>query len=57
MEMGSKTENLAKGRRRIIVELCTKTTNKIYYAVLPTVTDIYSHTDFSRRQKNTNEND
>jgi len=38
-------------RRRKIEELVRKSPEEIEKVVLPTVSDIYSHADFSRRRK------
>lgn len=51
--MRTKKKRIAKTqeRRQKIEELTLKSPEEIENAVLPTVTDIYSHADFSRRRK------
>ena len=51
MKAGKKRLARAEERRRKIEELAQKSPEEIESAVLPTVTDIYSHADFSRRRK------
>jgi len=51
--MNTKKKRVAKTeeRRGMIEKLAQKSPAEIEAAVLPTVNDIYSHADFSRRHK------
>ena len=51
METREKRGTKTQERREKVAELAQKSPAEIEAAVLPTVNDIYSHADFSRRRR------